>query len=267
MIRSLLLCGVLAAMPAAAQELGPQLTVEGSAFVLRLPDGRVLRGAELQGATVHLATVGGGMNSVRLKAITPDPKDPALLRHEFEIQDEAGAWQPGCAANADGETWGFPIALPDGHPGREGEITLTCVSGAVGKCARFGYRPWAKGPGGENLTPYHAACVHMVRADYCGSGEAHTRDGTLIEIYDPLGIQKPESPPLQDFVFEAGWKADGAACVARTRWPELFSPEQLRAACPKRAQGKDGKACDEAGARKRGALLFNRSRTVPRIGK
>jgi hypothetical protein len=39
--------------------------------------------------------------------------------------------------DAPGETWGFPIALPEGHPGRVGPITT--------------------------------ACVHMVRAD-CGIG-------------------------------------------------------------------------------------------------
>ncbi len=242
------------ASPSAPPDAALPLRVEASAFVLR-SDGRELRGTQLQGATLYLAGGGDTVIPVRLDSITADPDAPDLLRHEFRAQNAAGDWVPLCSPNAAGETWGFPVALPEGHPGRERAITLTCVSGAVGKCARFGYRPWGHGPGGEALLPYHAACVHMVRADYAGDGQAATRDGTAIDISDRLGIQRPETGDDPAFAFEAGWGPQGAVCVARTRWPELLDLDALHARHPGRFDG----ACDEARAAAGGALLFNRS--------
>lgn len=240
-----------------------KLSVEGTAFVLRLPDGRVLKGAELQGAIVQLASDDGQITPLHLKSIQPDPKDPEILRHEYETPDGKGGWKPACQPNFYGETWGFPIMLPKGHPGRDGVITLTCSSGAVGKCVRFGYKPWSKGPHGEDLTPYHAACVRMVRADYCGDGQTHTKNGTSIDLYDVLGIQKQE-PNDADFAFEAGWAPGGAVCVAHTRWSHVVTLAELPQSCPRLAQAE---TCDEATARSKGALLFNSSRPTPRIGE
>ena len=233
------------------------LTVDGSAFVLTTPDGQILRGRELEGATVYLAIEGARIAPVTLASITPDPDAPDLLRHEFRVPDGAGGSRPACKPNAYGETWGFPVALPPGHPGRENEITITCASGAVGKCARFGYRPWAKDSNGESLLPLHAACVHMVRADYCGDGVAHTKDGTQIDIFDDRGIQTSTSGDDPAFAFEAGWTPRGAACVDHTRWPDLLTLEQLQAQCPRLKQAT---ACDANSARALGAKLFDRSR-------
>ena len=140
----LALAGASACKPKGPETIvAPDLKVEGSAFVLKLDDGRVLRGEQMQGAVVHLAVEGGQVGSIRLDSIKPDPEQADILRHDFRVQNEQGDWVPACSPNADGETWGFPVGLPEGHPGREGPITLTCASGAVGKCARFGYRPWA----------------------------------------------------------------------------------------------------------------------------
>lgn len=258
-----LLSGASSAAPTTLMQ--PDLKVEGSAFVLKLPDGRVLRGAQLKGVIVHMAVEGGQVGSVKLESITADPEFPDLLRHDFRVQDESGAWNPACGPNADGETWGFPVALPEGHPGREGPVTLTCVSGAVGKCARFGYAPWRKGPQGEDLLPYHAACVRMVRADYCGDGVAHTKEGTSIDLYDDLGLQSPSTREDATFALEAGWTPGGAVCVGHTRWPDLLTRSQLGRECPRLAT--DAAACTEDAARRAGARLFNRSRTAPRTGK
>lgn len=233
----------------------PALSVDGSAFVLKTADGRELRGTQLQGATLYLATGGDTAIPVRLDRIEPDPDAPDLLRHDFRAQNDAGEWVPLCTPNVAGETWGFPVALPEGHPGREHAITLTCVSGAVGKCARFGYKPWARGPQGEDLLPYHAACVHLVRADYAGDGQAATRDGTAVDIYDRLDIQRSETQADPTFAFEAGWGPGGAVCVARTRWPDLLDIDVLRKRHPGRFDGD----CDDTKARAAGALLFNRS--------
>jgi hypothetical protein len=93
----------------------------------------------------------------------------------------------------------------------------------------------------------------MARADYLGRDEPHTRDGTEIDIADVLGLQTHASAKDPSFVFEAGWNAKGAVCVANTRWPDLISRESLAAAAPQLAG-----PCDEATARAKGALLFTR---------
>ena len=56
----------------------------------------------------------------------------------------------------------------------------------------------------------------MARADYCGDGASHTLDGTWIDIYDGLGIQKKT---LDDdgMMFEASWSVNGATCVSKPR--------------------------------------------------
>ena len=90
------------------------------------------------------------------------------------------------------------------------EITFACTNGALAKCVRWGYKPW-KTVNGVSLADYHQACVHMTPADYCGDGKAHTRDGTLIDIWDRLGVQKRE-PSL-------GLRLRGRLVAARRRVP------------------------------------------------
>lgn len=242
----------------------PDLSIEGSTLVLKLPDGRVLRGAALQGAIIHLARTGGRSTAFRLDTITPLPKDPEVLRYEYRIQNAAGQWVPACKPNVRGETWGTAMALPTGHPGRLGPITLACASDAVGKCPGFGYKPWAKGPKGEDLLAYHAACVRMVTADYCGDHRPHTRDGTPIDVFDDIGINTDTSARNPEFALEAGWRPDGAVCVARTRWSEIQTLPQLAQACPRLPAPQ---TCTVDSARKAGALLYNRSMLVPRVGE
>ena len=130
---------------------------------------------------------------------------------------------------------GFPVAgrpRVDGmlEPAEPGIFELACTSGALGKCVRFGYRPWAFAQGLE-LRELYNACIRMVRADYCGNGTATTKDGQAIDMYDDLGIQKPENDPAMEF--EAGWTEEGAACVRHTRVKENATLETLVAACPR----------------------------------
>jgi hypothetical protein len=98
-------------------------------------------------------------------------------------------------------------------------ITFACTSGAIGKCIRFGYKPW-KTHQGTSLQPYHAACVRMVRADYCGDGRPHTVDGTWIDIWDGLGIQRRDERDDHPEVFEAAWSPAGAAYLNMPRWSD-----------------------------------------------
>ena len=42
----------------------------------------------------------------------------------------------------------------------------------------------------------------MLRVDYCGDGRSRTRDGTAVDIYDRVGVQR--SDPVAGVGFEAG---------------------------------------------------------------
>jgi hypothetical protein len=178
-------------------------------------------------------------------------------------QDPAnGAWEPLCRPGPDGLTLAFPLAgiwTPDGqHLPSDAHFNMTCTGGAIGKCVRFGYRPWEKREGGASMWDYHQACTRMVRADYCGDGRPWTRDGMLIDLYDKVGIQKPEEGDRSPF--EAGWGPGGALCVHHPRVPENVSLDQLEERCPERLRGRTGAACSEASVRDRPELrLMNRS--------
>jgi hypothetical protein len=175
-----------------------------------------------------------------------------VVLHRFVARAAGGELTDLCLPDAEGRRVGFPV--PDGRGG----FALTCTSGAIGKCIRWGYRPWEERPGGAPLKALHRACVHMVRADYGGDGSTHTRDGTPIHVCDRFGIRPcGRGAPL---AFEAAWGESGAICVARPRVPDLLTLDALGRRSP-RLEGSLGPAlCTEDGApRDPAALLFSRS--------
>ena len=244
--------------PAVAQPSIAKIEVSGTAFRITLSDGSVKQGAELAGA-VLVFNIGGSEVRIRIAAVTPDANDSAVLLHDFRID---GTDTPLCAPDPYGKELGFPLVgrtAPDGRflEASPSVFELVCTSGAQGKCVRFGYHPWAGAPDGRSMREYYNACLRMVRADYCGDGSAWTRDGTIIDIWDDQGIQKSDTQNDPAFSFEAGWKPDGAACVAHTRIPENMTLDKLKGSCPRLATMP---TCDVAIARTSGALLLNRSR-------
>lgn len=258
-----MLCGALASGTSAQTASLKSVEVQGTEFKVTLTDGRVLRSRDLIGARLVIAMDGQAIR-VRIDAVEPDPdaKNGAVWLHAFSAELADGSWQTVCDAGPDGRRQGFPVAGRPRHdgmlePAEPGVFELACTSGALGKCIRFGYRPWAFAQGLE-LRELYNACIRMLRADYCGNGTATTtRDGQRIDIYDDLGIQRHENEP--DMEFEAGWTEEGAACVRHVRVKENVSLDSLVAACP-RLKDRVGPACTEEAARKLGARLFNRSR-------
>jgi hypothetical protein len=253
----LLLASALA--PRAIQAGDQKLGVEGTAFVLTLGDGRVLRGAELVGAELDL----GDGREVRIDEVRADPGDPSgeTLLYSLGVRAAGSEWQNACEPDREGRREGFPLSGRWSDDGRlhddPSRFFLTCTSGAQAKCVRFGYKPWKQAPDGTALQPLYEACVHMARADYCGDGVPSTREGTTIDIYDDHGVQASESGP--EFRFEAAWAPTGAVCVAHTRIPENLTLEALRQKCPRLA-ALLGEVCTEESAKRLGAVLFNKSR-------
>jgi hypothetical protein len=231
---------------------------DGTEWVLRLADGRELRSAALVGAQMNLANGA----TLRIDAVEPhrDHRGLAWWAHTLSVRQPGQNWQPLCEPHSDGTR--FAVVLP----GREtadrmlveapGAFALSCSRGALAKCLRLGYRPWEADRAGRSMRPVFNACVRMVRADYGGTGQPHTEDGRQIDVYDDLGVQRPE--PDTPLHFEAAWGEDGAVCVHHPRVASEGSLAQLVARYP-RLDGHTGERCTEAFGRAQGALLFNRS--------
>lgn len=245
--------------PAVPQTSVHTVEVEGTAFRITLSDGHVLGQEELPGIRLMMGDGSGQQRTVRIDAVEHDPKDLAgeIVLYALSEQDPlSGEWRNLCGADADGRRLGFPLAgafTADGrHIEMPGRFLITCTGGAEGKCVRFGYKPWRQGPDGVSLLAYYQTCVRLVRADYCGDGIGHTRNGTPIDLFDRIGIQPDEAAP--GMTFEAAWGPDGAVCVRHTRLKEALDATALVQQCPRVARIV-GEKCDEATP----ALLFNRS--------
>ncbi len=195
--------------------------------------------------------------------MAPAADRPSVLLHTISERTDAG-WRPLCHPDAYGRQEAFPVAGRWDERGRfvkdPDAWFLTCTSGSQGKCILWGYDPWGRGPNGEDLAPFYQACQFTVRANYDGTGAAHTKDGTTIDVADVLAVTTFDTRADARFAFEAGWGPDGAVCVARTRWRDLLSREALLRTAPRL-----GGRCDEATARRRGALILTRVMTDPVI--
>lgn len=264
----LLLCAVVGPSPPGARADRIAATnVAGTQFRITLASGRVLEGPELTGATLNLVLPGGAMGRVRIEQIEKDPedRDGDIFLHRLLVAETPDYWVDLCAPDAAGARWAFPLRGQWDGEGRrvsESGFTLICASDAIGKCVRFGYKPWKTTENGTSLAAYHDACVKAVRADYCGN-HATTRDGQPIDIFDALGIQHPEAGQgTAAMPFEAAFTASGAVCVAHTRVPENMTLEALAAECPRLAGRLGSHACresDAAGGRYGMPMIFVRS--------
>jgi hypothetical protein len=215
------------------------------------------------GAVLEARDELGNAVTLRVDDVQQDTSDADgdVYLYQLSVRNDAGAWQPYCLPDREGKTLAIPLqGTWDAHRTHAATdaITFACTNGALGKCVRWGYKPW-KTVNGVSLADYHQACVHVVAADYCGTGEPHTRDGTKIDVWDRLGIQKRETEP--GMVFEAAWSPKGAAYLHKPRYAEPIP--SLVAGCPDRLAGRtvlDADVGHEAAAERwPEALLFTES--------
>jgi hypothetical protein len=231
------------------------------------PDGNPAVGP---GAVIDALTDDGVAQRFRIDTVTPDPRDrdgDVWLYGVSVLDPASGQWRPYCMPDIEGRRAAIPIQgswrsdaafQPGSDQPAANRVTFACTSGAIGKCVRFGYKPW-KTHDGVALAPYHAACVRMVRADYCGDGRPHTVDGTRIDVWDHLGIQRRDQPADHPEVFEAAWSPTGAAYLHVPRWSD--DVDDIIKDCPAHFAGRtsaDGPLDpDQATRRFPEALVFD----------
>lgn len=174
----------------------------------------------------------GGAVRLRIDAIEVDPRGGDELPLYTVSARDGGGWRAYCPSGA------ATVVVPGAWDSRGGYVedptltTFACTDGAIAKCVRMGYAPWRR-VGGVTLLEHHLACVRMIRADYCGDGVSHTRDGTRVVVWDDLGLvaREPSAGAL-----EAAWSRDGAVYLARPRRGGDVA-EVLRG-CPERLAGR-----------------------------
>ena len=222
-------------------------------------DGRPLAQDEIVGLELTVADEAGNTADFRIEGTRVDPTDLEIRLYDVSVRDkQTGEWRRFCQPGPDGVAMAFPLAgtwTSNGRHADQPTFILTCTAGAIGKCVRFGYKPWKRTPEGVSLWAYHEACTRMVRADYCGDGRSWTRDGTPIDLYDRLSIQTEDHSDGMEF--EAAWGVDGAHCVRHTRIPELLAADRLASVCsrpPSLAQ-----CSQEIMQQDSGVLLLNNS--------
>ncbi len=255
-VKFLLLCLlVLPAQPAFSQ---PKLFIEQGMLSIESGAGRVFAKHEVKGAELVIS-------GARLRIDDVIEKTSATGQNLFFYQlssfnQASKSWQPFCQRDPQGQQ----LALlyhgnVDAVKGYQAvsQISITCSAGVIAKCINWGYSPYADHPKAAAL---FNTCLRMARADYCGTGESYTRDGTLLNIYDRFGIQKSEPESEKEgLVFEAAWNENGALCVHHPRIQENIDIENLIKACPKKFSASNtGEACSQKNYPD--ALIYNDSR-------
>lgn len=117
-------------------------------------------------------------------------------------------------------------------------VSFACLSAAVAGCMEYGYNPWQThtecydptDPGTchpANMFDVHQTCTRLKRADYCGTGKAHTMSGALINVFDWLSPPINNSGPINFKQLEAIWGINGVSCVIpeNLRHPELVDQD------------------------------------------
>jgi hypothetical protein len=259
-----------------------QVRIDGGELVA-MDGSATLRGASLVGAQ-FIAEVTDPTSSrsstsvVKYRITAVDPEAPqydptatgktSLYTLEQWVEDD-GAWQAACPADADGRGVAIPLTgIWNDHGDRvesNSLFTFGCTFGVIAKCYRWGYRPWVTGYG--DLTEMHSTCTRLARADYCGTGTPHTRNGTSINVWDrlpaPGPIQRHGTVAPLGMVFEAGWNTTGAVCLSRARWLQ-DDASVLAKLCPDRLvpPGLGETVCDtvsDALGYDTNALMFDES--------
>jgi ADYC domain len=83
------------------------------------------------------------------------------------------------------------------------QFSLACRGATVAKCIELGYKTY------KGYTNQMLSCIRLLRGDYCGTGSAYTVDGTLLNLYDNVGVQAD----TQAWKPEAEWTPTGARCI------------------------------------------------------
>ncbi len=233
----------------------------GSQLEVIASDGSVQPSSLLLDLVLEASLADGSTAELRIDRQWQDATT-GLFMYEVLQRGSQSSWQALCPAKKDSPTpalalYGTYDETTGNYAPSSELFTFACTDGALGKCATWGYRPWTavtecagSACRAQSLQPWHLACTRMVRADYCGDGVPHTRDGTPINIWDNLNVLRPDP---SSWGLEAEWSANGARCIRHTRWQQADKKsswtdlEYIQRTCPERlAANQPASACTDS---------------------
>jgi hypothetical protein len=203
----------------------------GAAITIGPSTGAPLTGAALVGSTWAAVSSNSVQTKLRIdSALQGTAPSTDLWFYAVSYQTTTG-WSPLCGLDGANQpiravsvagAWTSVTGDSAHYGANANRFTLACRTKTIAKCVELGYKPH------KGYANQMAACVRMLRADYCGTGVSHTADGTTVNLYDNLGIQ----PDNQAWPAEAEWTTTGARCVnvnntlryERVRDPGCTSP-------------------------------------------
>jgi len=232
------------------------LSFNGSELVGIDAEGTERRGAGLVGAELQGLFSDGSALPMRVDGARAEGD---VWFYQISAPSDAGRWSP-CGVDAAGAPveaialagrWDTRKGVPGGGAWVDDSsaFTFACRGASIAKCVELGYEPWSS-VGNVSLRDYHQACVRMLRADYCGDGSSWTVDGTLINIYDNLGIQQD----AEKWKTEAEWTPAGARLVSKENQTRVKLHKHSTPSCFKQLVSKDAGDISHFAA---GALLFS----------
>ncbi len=194
------------------------------------------------GDVFHARDEQGSALELRIDTVERDPRDDVgdYALYGLSVRRSDGTFAAYCEPDADGLRRAIPVrgawdAKGNAVAAPGDATTIACTNGAIAKCIRMGYAPWREAPG-RPMKALHQACTRMIRADYCGDGRSHTRDGTVIDAFDARGIRTRAEVPGHPEVLEAAWGPDGAVWVNVPRGSDDVAA--LVAECPEKLRGR-----------------------------
>jgi hypothetical protein len=169
-------------------------------------NGTSLNGTSLVGSTWTGAASNGATVPLRIDSAVqgPAPNDDVWF-YGVSYQTADGTWSPLCGADTEGEAiavpgvWGANATYAPSST----QFTWACRHKTIAKCVELGYKTW------NGYATQMASCVRLLRADYCGDGSSYTLNGTLLNLYDNVGVQAD----TESWDIEAGWTPNGAICA------------------------------------------------------
>jgi len=219
----------------------------------------VMHGPDFVGAELEGRLDDGGTAIVKVHSFD----NTTVPGMEFYLVKYKDTGEPICGYKDGQPVWAtvmnelFDPSNGDEVAGDGTQFTFGCRFYGVQKCQEYGYPKDKKAKERKNgvdktrrFNDYHASCIRMVRADYCGDSVPHTYDGTMIDIYDHLWNNNAiatSTDGSDGWYIEAEWDSDGAHCINKTRWmPNTLTTlaqnqssanpdwEYIRVHCPER---------------------------------
>jgi hypothetical protein len=174
--------------------------------------GSPLSGSGVVGSTWNGTAADGTAVKLRIDQATQGSSSNADLWFYAVSYETKAGWSPLCGLDTANQpilaapvagVWRATDSDDAAYGSSTSQFTFACRGKTIAKCIELGYKPF------KGRTTQLAACVRLLRGDFCGTGVAYTVDGTTLNLYDKIGVQGD----TEAWAPEAEWTADGARCV------------------------------------------------------